>query len=88
MLHTKAKATPYKLTDPPGVLCPECSAVIKFSLQQLLSMRPVYCSGCGLKLTMDVAQSEDSLKKLRELQEVMDHLEVLDSLNSGTNGHA
>jgi transcription elongation factor Elf1 len=88
MVQTKVKATPYKLTDPPGVLCPECQGVIKFTLQQLLSMRPVYCSNCGLKLTMDVAQSQESVQTLQRLQKAMDQLEALPYFNPDGTTHA
>ncbi len=51
----------------PGLRCPECSAHITVSLQMLLNNGVVYCSNCGLKLSIDQESSKESLDQLKKL---------------------
>lgn len=61
---------PTNLTEPPGVPCPRCKAAIRLTLPKLLAGTPVFCSECGLELTLDRKASTDALDAARELQEV------------------
>jgi transcription elongation factor Elf1 len=65
----------HNLTEPPGVPCPECGAVIHFTIEKLLSARPVYCSDCGLKLTLEVQKSQESLAALKRLNDAFEKIE-------------
>jgi transcription elongation factor Elf1 len=76
MIRAATKQKKYNLTDPPGVICPSCKGIIKFTIEQLVSARPVYCSNCGLKLTMDVAQSQESLFELATLNDAMKKIDI------------
>ena len=46
--------------------CPDCDAGIDMSLASLLAGRPVFCSGCGVKLEVDLAASGEVLERVRE----------------------
>jgi len=65
----------HNLTKPPGIPCPECGATIHFTIEKLLSARPVFCSDCGLKLTLEVQKSQESLEALRRLNDAFEKLE-------------
>ena len=46
--------------------CPDCSAGIELSLPMLLLGRPVWCSGCGVRLDIDLKASGDVLRRIDE----------------------
>ena len=46
--------------------CPDCSAGIDLSLPMLLLGRPVWCSGCGARLDIDLESSGDVLRRIDE----------------------
>ncbi len=53
----------------PGLDCPECGHRIPTSIPILLSGRPLFCGGCGLKLEIDMQKSSYVLDKLQDLQD-------------------
>lgn len=65
---------PPRLTDPPGVPCPRCRTPIRLTVQKLLAGTPVFCSDCGLQLTMDRQASSEALDAVRALQQTMNDL--------------
>jgi uncharacterized paraquat-inducible protein A len=56
------------------VPCPECDALIHFTIEKLLLARPAYCSDCGLKLTLEVEKSRESLEAIKKLSETIEKL--------------
>jgi hypothetical protein len=46
--------------------CPDCSEGIALSLPMLLLGRPVWCSGCGARLDIDLKASGDVLRRIDE----------------------
>lgn len=67
-------AKPVNLTEPPGVPCPRCRSPIRLTIDKLLSGTPVYCSECGLQLTLDAAASAEGLDAVRKLQRTVKDL--------------
>ncbi|KIH76033.1 hypothetical protein SAMN05660860_02648 [Geoalkalibacter ferrihydriticus] len=63
--------------SPPGLPCPRCGFHIATSLELLLAQRPFFCAACGLKLTLNVDQSQGALERLRELKDGLDAAENL-----------
>jgi hypothetical protein len=61
---------PTHLTEPPGVPCPRCKTPIRLTLPKLLAGTPVFCSECGLELTLDRHASTDALDAARTMQEL------------------
>ena len=55
------------LGQPPGVNCPECGFNIQVTISILLNNSAIFCSNCGLKLTIDRQESNKSLDQLRKL---------------------
>ena len=55
----------------PGLDCPQCGFRIQIGIVQLLSHDPVYCSSCGLKLTIDQEKSKGCLDELRKVSEAI-----------------
>lgn len=51
--------------------------MIRPSMPQLFSGSPIYCSGCGLKLQVDLRASADSLHELRKLETQKKEIEAL-----------
>ncbi len=72
MLTRTAKAR--NVTDPPGVPCPKCRKPIRLSIEKLLAATPVYCSECGLQLTLDRQASAEGLDAVLKLQNAMKDL--------------
>ncbi|MGB3205054.1 MAG: hypothetical protein WBB28_08705 [Crinalium sp.] len=55
-----------------GFPCPECAGFIPVSPAMLLgSQDSVYCPSCGLKLTINRAQSKEELEQYQQLMEVI-----------------
>ena len=59
------------MTDSSGFPCPSCGAPIRVELGRLLSAAPVFCSGCGLKLQLDVAASAGGLEAARTYKTIV-----------------
>jgi DNA-directed RNA polymerase subunit RPC12/RpoP len=55
------------LGQTPGIKCPECGFHIQVTIAMLLNNLAVFCSNCGLKLTVDQQESNKSLDQLRKL---------------------
>lgn len=60
-----------------GFPCPECTAMIRPSMPQIFSGSPIFCSGCGLKLQVDLRSSADSLRELEKLEAQKEEVEAL-----------
>ncbi|WP_013322438.1 hypothetical protein [Gloeothece verrucosa] len=59
-----------------GFPCPECGEMISVSRELLLgflsgSQDSIYCSRCGLKLTINPENSQEALEQYRQLDEVI-----------------
>ena len=67
-------AKPRNVTDPPGVPCPRCRKPIRLTIEKLLAATPVYCSDCGLQLTVDTQASAEGMDAARRLQDAMKDL--------------
>lgn len=52
----------------PGIPCPQCNNLIKFTVADLLGRDEFYCSHCGLKLSMDRSQSQPAMEVLEQVQ--------------------
>lgn len=52
-----------------GMPCPECSGFIPISMYQLLSLNPIFCPYCGLKLEINKTASERALDALKKVEE-------------------
>lgn len=53
---------------------PQCGASIVLTIPLLLGTDAFYCGACGLKLELDRAKSEESLKDLRIVQDSHDNV--------------
>jgi transcription elongation factor Elf1 len=60
-----------------GFPCPECPSTIRPSMPQLVSGAPIYCSGCGLKLQVDLRASAASLKELEAFNKQQEKAQAL-----------
>lgn len=56
----------------PGLNCPECGFHIPVTIEMLLKNKAVFCSNCGLKLTIDQQESKEGLDQLRKLNAELD----------------
>ena len=56
--------------------CPDCSEGIALSLPMLLLGRPVWCSGCGARLDIDLKASGDVLRRQRRTQHEREALAI------------
>ena len=56
-----------------GTNCPQCSSKLEFDIDTILDLKPLYCSGCGMKLTLDVNQSQQGLEFLRTIKSLANH---------------
>jgi hypothetical protein len=59
-------------TPGPGLNCPECGFHIPVTMQMLLNNRSVFCSSCGLKLSIDQESSKAGLDQLRKLNRALE----------------
>ena len=51
----------------PGLSCPECGHHIPTTIEMLLNNSAVFCSNCGLELSIDREESKAGLDQLRKL---------------------
>ncbi|MGD8941382.1 MAG: hypothetical protein PVJ72_18540 [Gammaproteobacteria bacterium] len=58
-----------------GIQCPKCQHLISVTLPTLLA-GTVYCSACGLKLTVDQSKSKESMQALHTLWQTMQRCET------------
>jgi uncharacterized paraquat-inducible protein A len=65
--------------------CPDCSANIRLPLQSLYSGQPIFCTSCGLKLSVDFQASKGALDALTKAQSV---LGAIDQANQTLEGYA
>ncbi|MDO3378524.1 hypothetical protein [Geoalkalibacter halelectricus] len=65
------------MSSAPGLPCPRCGFHIATTLDLLLARRPFFCSGCGLRLSVDIEQSQPALEALQKLKEGLDEAERL-----------
>jgi transcription elongation factor Elf1 len=56
----------------PGLSCPDCGFHIAVSIQMLLGNGVVFCSNCGLKLSIDQESSKEGLDQLRKLNRALE----------------
>jgi len=63
------------LTSPSGMPCPQCTHPILLSIEKLLAATPVFCSECGLKLELNLAQSRQALGVLQRLNTTLKQAE-------------
>ncbi len=63
------------MTSPSGMSCPDCRHPIVLSMEKLLAATPVFCSECGLKLTLDLEHSREALGALNRLNEAFKQAE-------------
>lgn len=54
-----------------GLKCPDCGSHIPTTIEMLLHNAAIFCSNCGLKLTIDRQESKSGLDKLRNLDEAL-----------------
>lgn len=59
-------------TTAPGLQCPECGFHIEVTISMLLNNAAVFCSSCGLKLTIDRDESREGLDQLKKLNDELD----------------
>jgi transcription initiation factor IIE alpha subunit len=59
----------------PGLTCPQCRFRMQFTIQELLYSQRFTCPGCGLVLTMNRAESRESLDALQQLHVAMTNVE-------------
>lgn len=57
-----------QVSGQPGLTCPRCREKFPISIPMLLSGQPIFCPHCLLRLDVDKAKSEQSLKALGKLQ--------------------
>lgn len=53
----------------PGLKCPACGAFIRTSIEELLTVRSLYCEVCHLELHLDRWASAKALSALQKVQE-------------------
>ena len=61
----------------PGLDCPQCSHRIPMTIPLLLSGRPFFCQGCGLKIEVDSQKSSYVLDRLQNLQNKLDQADKM-----------
>jgi predicted amidophosphoribosyltransferase len=71
----KRKTNLVNLTEPPGVPCPQCQAPIRLTIAKLLTGTPIFCSECGLQLTVDSEGSTAAMDAVKTVQRTMNDLE-------------
>lgn len=57
-------------SNAPGLACPNCQQFIPVTLPMLLSGN-LFCSGCGLELSVDQDKSKEGMEKVRALWQSM-----------------
>lgn len=67
--------SPNKLNHAPGLACPQCGFRIQVTVKTLLEGLPVYCSSCGLELTIDQEKSKAAIDALEKLQNSIEKVE-------------
>lgn len=73
MLSKKTKA--FSLTEAPGIPCPQCGATLRLALDRLLAAAPLFCSACGLELTLDAKASAQAMDAARAVQRTLRDLD-------------
>lgn len=63
----------------PGIVCPQegCGFFIEISIPALLQKDHHKCPGCGLMLTLDRANSRESMSALSQLQAAIDNINAV-----------
>ena len=69
------KHPPNKLNHAPGLKCPQCGFRIQVTVETLLKGLPVYCSSCGLELTVDQEKSKPAIDALEKLHNSIEKVE-------------
>ena len=59
----------------PGLPCPQCGHLIKFTIQGLLYDAQFICPICGLSLTINRERSKETLGHVENLHIAMENLE-------------
>ena len=65
--------------QPAGLPCPKCGKLIEFRIEDLLRRSFFRCKNCGLELTLNRAQSRESLEALGKLQGAIETLNAIKS---------
>lgn len=79
MTIPSVSGTTSNLRQPAGLPCPQCGKFIEMRIEDLLRRSFFRCKQCGLELTLNRAQSRDSLDALDKLQGA---IETLNSVKS------
>ena len=61
----------------PGLPCPDCSFIIKMTIDDLLYKRAIVCPSCKLELKLDVQHSQKSLELLQDIRNAEKRLNAL-----------
>ena len=60
-----------------GVLpCPACRTPIQFQLTELITAKPIWCRGCGGRLTVNRSASESALSLWQRLEDRIGDLDA------------
>ncbi len=59
----------------PGLPCPNCNELIRFTIEALLTRTDFFCSACGLKLSLNRPESQESLQVLEKINEAAENVE-------------
>lgn len=67
LLHTPVVSSAVSGTTT-DTKCPQCSCHLDLTIDNILALKPIYCSGCGLKLSLDICQSQQGLEFLKAIK--------------------
>lgn len=51
----------------PGINCPQCGHKFPVSIEILLSLQPIYCPSCNLKLELNKEKSKEALEAMEKM---------------------
>ncbi len=71
--NQSAPAAPVAAPRQPGLDCPQCGFRITIQINSLLSMQPIICPACALKISIDKEASHACLDKLKTVQHAIDN---------------
>ncbi|OHD09053.1 MAG: hypothetical protein A2Y34_14585 [Spirochaetes bacterium GWC1_27_15] len=58
-----------------GLDCPVCGFKIQLTIDMLVKRDSIFCSSCGLKLTMDKEASKETINVLKEFDKEFKNIE-------------